>query len=588
MIGTNGKAVLTWIIVISCLATLIFIVQNTDTSSKALNIPKIAHYSVANIKPLQQKELYYVKDIKKPCGYTNLFPGGYGAKIHDMMFAWSWSLQHNVSYEGAIGSTGQTKTLIELLRLLKLPFRIQSHPFKNCRLLSSSNYKSDHWIFMNPFFKQRSNAINVKTNRTVVVHVRRGDVSMNYPQTGDYYRYIPNSYFLDLLENIRKPNDHVIILSQRTESFADFVNAGYDVQLDTSVVQAWKTMIESDIFIMSRSSFSYIPALFAKGAIYYDEFWNKPLAHWLTNTTLLRQVDRPIKISMKEITIPCEGGVFGAQTTQMHACIISKQTTPRFTDIPDIAQTVYPCWSWFGEKQAKNCVFVVKDRLSHKWFNFISGIMGCLVISKQPRKCTILGMLNSTNLHVEPGHPFTWLSSTADAIRLQHNAFRQDVKRKYIGIINRKTNLRIRNIDKMNITNDIVDFEDLPYLNKSKWMHEHDIIIGAHSAAMIHSIFIKKCTVVIQLYPEHYYPNQYFESLIRESGGIPISWIRNKYLGNNATLAAKNEAMLLDDFKSHKDKSEHWKFQDINIDKNTINKLLQIASEEQLRCRIKK
>jgi hypothetical protein len=110
-----------------------------------------------------------------------------------MMFAWSWSLQHNVSYEGAIGSTGQTKTLIELLRLLKLPFRIQHHPFKNCRLLASSNYKSDHWIFMNPFFKQRSNAINAKTNRTIVVHVRRGDVNMNYPQTGDYFRYIPNS-----------------------------------------------------------------------------------------------------------------------------------------------------------------------------------------------------------------------------------------------------------------------------------------------------------------------------------------------------------------------------------------------------------
>jgi hypothetical protein len=174
--------------------------------------------------------------------------------FHFLQLRWnSWSLQHNVSYEGAIGSTGQTKTLIELLRLLKLPFRIQHHPFKNCRLLASSNYRSDHWIFMNPFIKQRSNAIYVKTNRTIVVHVRRGDVNMNYPQTGDYFRYIPNSYFLDLLENIRKPNDHVIILSQRTESFADFVNAGYDVQLDTSVVQAWKTMIESDIFIMSRS-----------------------------------------------------------------------------------------------------------------------------------------------------------------------------------------------------------------------------------------------------------------------------------------------------------------------------------------------
>jgi hypothetical protein len=50
------------------------------------------------------------------------------------------------------------------------------------------------------------------------------------------------------------------------------VNEGYDVKLDTSVVQAWKTIIESDVFIMSRSSFSYVPALFAHGAVYYNEF----------------------------------------------------------------------------------------------------------------------------------------------------------------------------------------------------------------------------------------------------------------------------------------------------------------------------
>jgi uncharacterized membrane protein len=55
----NGKAVLTSIIAITCLATLIFIVQTTDTSSKALIIPMIAHYNVANIKPLQQKESNY-------------------------------------------------------------------------------------------------------------------------------------------------------------------------------------------------------------------------------------------------------------------------------------------------------------------------------------------------------------------------------------------------------------------------------------------------------------------------------------------------------------------------------------------------
>jgi exonuclease III len=40
------------------------------------------------------------------------------------------------------------------------------------------------------------------SNRTVVVHIRRADVNMDYEQTGDYYRYIPNSYFLNLLKKI--------------------------------------------------------------------------------------------------------------------------------------------------------------------------------------------------------------------------------------------------------------------------------------------------------------------------------------------------------------------------------------------------
>jgi hypothetical protein len=45
-------------------------------------------------------------------------------------------------------------------------------------------------------------------------------------------------------------------------------------------------------------------------------------------------------------------------------------------------------------------------------------------------------------------------------------------------------------------------------------MYEHDIIISAHGAAITHSIFVQKCTAVIQIYPEHYYPNKFFEPLI--------------------------------------------------------------------------
>jgi hypothetical protein len=58
---------------------------------------------------------------------------------------------------------------------------------------------------------------------------------------------------------------------------------------------------------------------------------------------------------------------------------------------------------------------------------------------------------------------------------------------------------------------------------EARWMYEHDIIISAHGAAITHSIFVQKCTAVIQLYPEHYYPNKLFEPLIIESALLIVS-----------------------------------------------------------------
>lgn len=558
----TNKTIFLWIVAASCLlTTLTIIIRDINRTPVSIDV-----YNVSS-------------EPRITCGYTKLYPGGYGSQVHDMMFAWSWALQHNVIYKGVEGSFDQN--LIDLIRLLKLPFQLQVRPFEDCILLS--NYKSDRWVHMNNFFKRPNYNRNVKTNRTIVVHIRRGDVNMDYEQTGDYYRYIPNSYFLNLLEKIRRPNDHVIIFSQKTESFEEFVNEGYDVKLDTSVVQAWKTIIESDVFIMSRSSFSYVPALFAHGAVYYNEFWCKPLSHWLVNTTFDFQINRVNKTPMKETILPCKGGEFGADTIQSYACIISKQIV-KIEHMPHWAQVVYPCWSWFAEKRAKNCIFLVKDGLSSGWFSFMAERMGCLVIHKQPKMCTVLGLLDK-RISVDPGETYSWLSSPLDAAKLQYNTFRQGFVNRGIGIIRRKHDRHISNIEKMNITKELVYFEHISYLNQARWMYEHDIIISAHGAAITHSIFVQKCTAVIQLYPEHYYPNKFFEPLIIESGGIPITWIKNKYIGNNATLAAANDAMLDEDFKKEHLSRGKWKLKDIDVDIKTLNSLIQLAKEKQQKCR---
>jgi hypothetical protein len=252
--------------------------------------------------------------------------------------------------------------------------------------------------------------------------------------------------------------------------------------------------------------------------------------------------------------------------------------------MPHWAQVVYPCWSWFAEKRAKNCIFLVKDGLSSGWFSFMAERMGCLVIHKQPKMCTVLGLLDK-RISVDPGETYSWLSSPLDAAKLQYNTFRQGFVNRGIGIIRRKHDRHISNIEKMNITKELVYFEHISYLNQARWMYEHDIIISAHGAAITHSIFVQKCTAVIQLYPEHYYPNKFFEPLIIESGGIPITWIKNKYIGNNATLAAANDAMLDEDFKKEHPSRRKWRLKDIDVDIKTLNSLIQLAKEKQQKCR---
>ena len=77
----------------------------------------------------------------------------------------------------------------------------------------------------------------------------------------------------------------------------------------------------------------------------------------------------------------------------------------------------------------------------------------------------------------------------------------------------------------------------------------------------------------------------FFEPLIIESGGIPITWIKNKYIGNNATLAAANDAMLDEDFKKEHPSRRKWRLKDIDVDIKTLNSLIQLAKEKQQKCR---
>ena len=125
---------------------------------------------------------------------------------------------------------------------------------------------------------------NIRGKRSVVAHIRRGDVDLCDPQTSD--RYLTNQHYLNLLAMYAdNTKDAVTIFSEQksTESWEDFRQhqSYYNLQLDQPPVEAWKAMMQADVLILSKSSFSIVPALFNRhGVVVYTPFWVQPLPHW--------------------------------------------------------------------------------------------------------------------------------------------------------------------------------------------------------------------------------------------------------------------------------------------------------------------
>ena len=47
--------------------------------------------------------------------------------------------------------------------------------------------------------------------------------------------------------------------------------------------KTWEIMIDSDILIMSKSSFSWVPAMYNQNLVIYPECWLKKLPKWVNS-----------------------------------------------------------------------------------------------------------------------------------------------------------------------------------------------------------------------------------------------------------------------------------------------------------------
>lgn len=117
----------------------------------------------------------------------------------------------------------------------------------------------------------------------IALHIRRGDVS-----AASADRFTDNRYYYKILTDLLSVLDalqlssSIHLYSQGTvEDFSEFEEFHLSYHLDECPFETLHNLIEADVLVMSKSSFSYSAALLSNSVKLYQPFWHKPLRNWI-------------------------------------------------------------------------------------------------------------------------------------------------------------------------------------------------------------------------------------------------------------------------------------------------------------------
>jgi hypothetical protein len=121
----------------------------------------------------------------------------------------------------------------------------------------------------------------------VCAHLRRGgDVSIENPETA--YRYVANDAMasaIGVTQSVLRElglTSRVRLFSQGdAKEFASLQDRGFELCLNTPAIPTFRAFVEADVFIMTKSSFSYAAAILNGGVKLYDRFARAPLSEWI-------------------------------------------------------------------------------------------------------------------------------------------------------------------------------------------------------------------------------------------------------------------------------------------------------------------
>jgi hypothetical protein len=129
------------------------------------------------------------------------------------------------------------------------------------------------------------NEIYDNTVYTIAVHIRRGDVDpctyMNRYLSNNYYLRLIKKYYKQVPFQYKTVNVNIYSESSSYESFDVFQNVyKYNLHLDDTLYNVWSALSTANVAILSKSSFSYVPAIINPNTVVYTSYRHLPLPSW--------------------------------------------------------------------------------------------------------------------------------------------------------------------------------------------------------------------------------------------------------------------------------------------------------------------
>lgn len=237
-----------------------------------------------------------------------------GSIVQLMMYAVSFCFKHGIVYEGVLTSKPFWWYNREFLDMVEGYFGIKNPMgdissfkklewgdfLKNTKeYVTSDTYYVDFGIleYCNYFtsrvdyyfdseFKKFIHS-SLKTSNLIkglAVHIRRGDVGKSFKR-----RYTNDNVYIKLIKNIKNKYNikkiNIFSESNFNGNIQLYKKENYNINLtNNSLKKVFDDIIffvNSEYLILSKSSFSYLPALLSFNNVYYNnKFWNKPLKNW--------------------------------------------------------------------------------------------------------------------------------------------------------------------------------------------------------------------------------------------------------------------------------------------------------------------